>query len=468
MKITKILLPSAVVATTAIFALPTEQLQAFTTIGGNLPVGERWYRVHNAFADSASNNNNNADPNFPGSLGAVLAVRKGAVEWGSQTYGNGSGDPTQANLGDGGANFDFFFAGETMGNGGSNGNTVGVLSSGCSGGTLAFMDPGFGINDGWNIKFCDQNANFADGPGTIGISQFDLQADACHELGHALGLGHSGTGTATMAPFINNGSEGERSINFDDQAGVQFIYGVKSGSKPEIDSVSVSSGQVTIQGSNFATNGNSVWFTEQNPASVNGVIVSNVSSTAGGTQIQVTLPVGAVSGDIMVNNGTGGGASLTNAYPLDATDTGPPPPTIYCIGKLSSAFCLAQLTTSNPSAPPVSGANDYDLIANGVQEFKNGLFFGSISGQAMIPFSGGTLCKNPPTFRTGIQNSGGANPSGCNGQMVLTINNGLGIPFGPDAGSGQMSWMQLWYRDPANGVGNLGTALSDAVEFEWL
>ena len=59
MKITKILLPSAVVATTALFVLPAKQVQAFSTIGGSLPVSERWFRVNNAFADAASNNNTN-------------------------------------------------------------------------------------------------------------------------------------------------------------------------------------------------------------------------------------------------------------------------------------------------------------------------------------------------------------------------------------------------------------------------
>ena len=38
-------------------------------------------------------------------------------------------------------------------------------------------------------------------------------------------------------------------------------------------------------------------------------------------------------------------------------------------------------------------------------------------------------------------------------------------PVGPDAGPGNTSQMQLWYRDQANEAGNLGTALSDAVEF---
>ena len=123
------------------------------------------------------------------------------------------------------------------------------------------------------------------------------------------------------------------------------------------------------------------------------------------------------------------------------------------------------MTTSNPLLQPVSGANDYSVVANGVQELKNGLFFGSISGQANLPFSGGILCVNPPTFRTGIQNSGGSGPTSCDGQISLTVNDGNIIPLGPDAGPGNMSWMQLWYRDPNNGAGSLGTGLSDAVEF---
>jgi len=455
MKITKILLPSAVVATTALFVLPSEQTQAFTTIGGSLGTSQRDYRVWNNFSDVKSNNNTIANPDFPGSFGAIMAVRKGGAEWNSDPHGNSP-------YGSGGANFDFWYAGEANAAGGFNSNILSVLS-GSSGSTLAFMQGP--ISNGWTIKFYDGGIVWTDGPSNIGNQVFDIQSVACHELGHALGLGHTNVGGSTMTPSVAPGSTGNRTIGPDDVAGVQFIYGSKSGNKPRIDDVAVANGVATITGANFSNNGNEVWFTEEFPASSNGIQISNVSSTNGGTQITINIPANADSGDVIVKNSGSGGSSLSNTWPIDVDGQGSTPPTFYCVGKFSSAFCLAQLTTSDPNAQPVSGANDYDLIANGVQELKNGLFFGSISGPDNTPFSGGTLCVSPPTFRTPIQNSGGVDPNGCNGQMVLTVNTGVLIPFGPDAGPGNMSWMQLWYRDPNNGAGNLGTALSDAVEF---
>jgi hypothetical protein len=50
----------------------------------------------------------------------------------------------------------------------------------------------------------------------------------CHEYGHALGLGHSGSGSATMFPAGSLGQTSIRSIATDDINGVQCVYGVAS------------------------------------------------------------------------------------------------------------------------------------------------------------------------------------------------------------------------------------------------
>lgn len=57
----------------------------------------------------------------------------------------------------------------------------------------------------------------------LGTAAFDLELIAMHEIGHALGLGHSDTADAVMWPFV-----GSQEINIglhpDDIAGIQSLY----------------------------------------------------------------------------------------------------------------------------------------------------------------------------------------------------------------------------------------------------
>ena len=54
-----------------------------------------------------------------------------------------------------------------------------------------------------------------------GVAGTDIQGVSCHEYGHALGLGHSTVGGATMFPSISGSGVGARSIAADDVAGIQ-------------------------------------------------------------------------------------------------------------------------------------------------------------------------------------------------------------------------------------------------------
>jgi len=145
-------------------------------------------------------------------------------------------------------------------------------------------------------------------------------------------------------------------------------------------------------------------------------------------------------------------------------DTGGDGPTIYCTAKTSSAGCVTQMDMSDPSTQPVSGAADYAALAASVQGGKAGIMFFGINGQAALPFNNGTLCVSPPLGRAPIQFSGGTTPTSCDGSFSQTINDGGATSPNLDRGPGTQNWMQWWYRDPDNGAGNLGTALSDAAE----
>lgn len=138
--------------------------------------------------------------------------------------------------------------------------------------------------------------------------------------------------------------------------------------------------------------------------------------------------------------------------------------TIYCTPKASSAGCVTSIATTDLASGPVSGAGDYAVTATSVQGGKAGVLFASSSGAAAIPFVDGVLCASPPLKRGPLVFSGGSGPASCDGAYGQVVNDGAVIPLGLDAGPGNSGWYQWWYRDPQNGPGQLGTALSNAVE----
>ncbi len=97
------------------------------------------------------------------------------------------------------------------------------------------------------------------GPGEPPPGTFDIGGVVTHELGHALGLGHSTVPSATM--FLSAGSRGLalRSLDPDDQAGVEFLYGRADPADPGVEVTGVvpdlgspqGGEEVLITGSNF-------------------------------------------------------------------------------------------------------------------------------------------------------------------------------------------------------------------------
>jgi len=316
MKLQLFVLPSLCLGGAALLLAPAKPSNAFSKIGGSLSESQRDVRLHDNFLDSTANNNGTFSTQFPGWLGAELAIWKGIVEWGSVPHGDGTGDATQPLLGSGGANFDAFWAGVTDGIGTTNNNIVSGQTSCGGGGVLAFTETP--ISDGWRIRFCDE-WTWDDGPGGI-QTRWDIQGIMVHEYGHALGLGHSGVGTATMAPSGSPGQTTLRSIEPDDIAGIQCIYGVAAGLKPQIVATVASGGNLTIYGNNFSPTGAEVWFTNAalTTTGVDPIVrVAGVSSTNGGTRIDVAIPVGASPGDVIVNNSGAGNSTVSNAFPTD-------------------------------------------------------------------------------------------------------------------------------------------------------
>jgi hypothetical protein len=360
------ILPALALGGAALLLGPAPTSSGFLLLGSDLDLSNRDVRVFNNFTDATANNNQIPDAQFPGHQGAVMAIWKGAVEWGSELHGNGGGDPSQAgDLGSGGANFDAAFAGEANGVGGLNDKIHSELNVSDTG-VFAFCEAG---GAGWRIRY-HQNRTWSDGPAFATFTQADIQGISCHEYGHALGLAHSDQGAAVMFPSTATGNDG-RDLFSDDISGVQFIYGVKAAGKPHISTVGLVGQTLTITGTGFSATNNEVWFANQSVTTTGAeglVKATAVSSTGGGTQISLTLPSLAGPGDVLVKNAGTGNTALSNAFPFNGQGAGPSSPQISSI----SPSTINAVNVGPSQFVTISGTNftpDVTVTVNGVPLF---------------------------------------------------------------------------------------------------
>jgi hypothetical protein len=464
--IVRFALPAAAVATAAVLVTPPSS-RAYTLLGHSLSTSFRSVRVFNNFTDAGANNNNVPDANFPGALGAVLAIWKGCAEWNSGLHNlNGNGDPHQlGTLGSGGSNFEISWQGEANEVGdpdeqivseiiGSNMNVL-AYTEGSGGG------PGSG---GWRIRFYS-NWTWADGPGTSIIGE-DIQGIACHEYGHALGLDHSANSNATMYAFASGNGVSGRSINSDDQNGIQAIYfATDNAVKPKINSISGPGPTITITGLNFSLTDNEVWFTQAYPALNNTAVkVTNVPSN--GTSITVSVPAGAGPGEIQVKKGgVGGPKALSNSLAITPIAGCNGNIVNYCTPGITTNFCTAFMSATG--TPAVSSTSGFVLTCSTMEGQKAALIFYGNSGRASnvwAPGSSSFLCVKTPVQRTPSTTSSGTSGA-CDGSIsidwsdyIATHSGALGTPLF----AGEQFNAQCWFRDPpAPGTTNL----SDGIEW---
>jgi len=441
-----------VLAAAGLVLAPTD---AYSVIGFSLGLDQRDVRVFDNFTDAEANDNTTPDANWPGYTGVEPACWKAVAEWGSELHGDGSGDPSQpGEVGSGGANFDVTWQGNATSIGSTTGNVISEIHSGCGGGIISSTSLG---PNGWRIQLCGE-WTWDDGPGCPTGAALDIQGVITHEYGHALGLGHSNVAGATMSPSISGAGCGARSIEADDIAGVQFIYGVKTATKPHISSIS---GQftITILGANFDPTSNEVWFTQAGSnATGDPLAVTGVASTGGGARIDLVLPSAAGPGDVLVRIPGSSGAALSNACPLDAPRC---VPITYCSSKTNSLGCTPAIGSSG--TPSASAGSGFFVTASDVINNKSGLVFYGTSGPASIPFQGGWLCAQPPIKRTSVQSSGGnPPPNDCSGSFNLDFNAYVASGADPALVLGTNVWLQYWSRDPGFSPPN-NTSLTNAL-----
>jgi hypothetical protein len=418
--------------------------RAYALLGGSLRLGQRDVRVFDNFTNPEAHDNTTPDPNFPGASGATLAIWKGCIEWGSELHGDGNGDPTQpGGLGSGGANFDPSWQGAATSPGRTNDNIISALA-GSNFGILAFTEKP--IEDGWRIRFYQAAAVWEDGPDNYPnvTGHYDIQGVATHEYGHALGLDHSGVATATMAPSHPDNWIPSRSIEADDIAGIQAVYGPRSPGKPHITTYTLSNHVLTISGANFSPAENEVWFTNGSPASDGTPLeIGHLRARDGGTRIVLELPILAAAGDVLVKGAGSGDASLSNAYPFDPSGSPCPTPELYGTAKLTSQGTSPTLfTTGSPHL--VTG--DFNIgTLGGFPDALCVLFHGSAAGAT--PWMGGMLYVAGPLQREP--------------RAQFDFVGGVLVPIPIDASMiGTTRYYQLWFQDPGD---PFGVGISNAV-----
>jgi hypothetical protein len=460
MKLCNLFLPAMTLATAAVLLIPAKPAEGYTTIGGSLDHTRRHFRVFNNFTDPTANSNQTPHVNFPGALGATMAIWKASIEWGT-LHGTGTGDPHQpTTLGSGNSNFEVFFAGAANSVGGENANIHSQTSS-CGGGTLAFTETP--ISDGWRIRYCG-NWTWYDGPGT-NIPGADLQGVACHEVGHALGLGHTSSPGATMQATVSGSGVPQRSIESDDIAGVQFLYGTISAAKPRITAVQIVGSNVLITGQNFSPTNNTVWFTPPTTSGATNfptLFTGNVSSTDNGTQISVPIHPNAQKGHIAVRRNSTASDSVSNPWPFDPTIIPPCAPQVQ-------NFCVTSPNSVGPGALMSYGGstsvadNDLVLIAYGVRPNQNGIFFYGPS-EISQPLGNGIRCVGGGSlgiFRFPVRQADAF------GDLNYVVD--FNVPPASQ-GNGQITpgslWrFQAWYRDPQGGGATFNLSDGLAITF---
>lgn len=428
--------------------LSPAQSRVFNVFGDVLDMTLRDYRILNTFAGDHANDNLTPDPDFPGSIGADLAIRKAVAEWGSRPHGSGITDPSQPQIGSGQSNFEAFYAGDALLAGGMNQNVISVIAGG---GGIAITD--LPIGDGWRIRFFNNTRDWNDGPGDPegGLDRFDIQGVMAHEFGHALGLDHTDVVGATME---NNASPdfgvSLRSIEDDDIAGVQFLYGSISPFKPSLETYEfIGPGRIRITGSNFSALDNEVWFTPEDatlPMMYPIVVVPSQPSSAGGTVIELDIPTEAGPGSIAVKIPGIRSASLSNVYPFDPLLEPWTPPLSYGTPGTTSAGTQASITWSGL---PSGSIPSLSIGVAGAGNATFGLMIeGSASGARATAY--GTLLVGGQIRRRAIFNVA----AGVGSTPDLFI---------PSAMIGETTFFQVWVPD---GAAPSGGVLTDALEIE--
>jgi hypothetical protein len=173
---------------------------------------------------------------------ALAAIQAGALAWSAQSN----------------ADFSWYYMGRTTGSAATkNGKNEIFFRNESDGGVVArtywWYDSSNRLVDA-DVIFYDGGWTFYGGSSGCSSGMY-IEDITVHELGHALGLGHSADPDATMYPSVGRCSTGFRTLHADDLAGVEALY-------PPTSSNSAPSVSISAPGNNTSfTEGAAIGFT---------------------------------------------------------------------------------------------------------------------------------------------------------------------------------------------------------------
>ncbi|NUP95356.1 MAG: hypothetical protein HUU28_04250 [Planctomycetaceae bacterium] len=218
-----------------------------------------------------------------------------------------------------------------------------------------------------------------------------------------------------------------------------------------------SAGNVVVAWEDRSTGDADVWLQYYDPSDNRVGPPLQVNTAMAGDQKSVGIAI-APDGERVVVTFEGPGVSTDVYARLYERYEGPG---TYCTAKVNSLGCSP--TIGWTGTPSLSGPDDFHVTAGNVLNQKNGLLFWGLGGGA-LPYYGGTLCVQPPVFRTPAQQSNGnTSSSDCSGAYDFAFSQAYMASKGLQAGT--KVFTQFWSRDPGF-PGSSSIGLTNGLSFE--
>ena len=254
---------------------------------------------------------------------AIAAIQTGGSAWSMQTNANTSlyymGLTAGTTLQNNGKN-EIFFRNT------SNGNVIAE--------TYWWADSNNHLIDA-DIVFYDGGFTFF--TGTTGCSGgVYIEDTATHEFGHVLGMGHSTVTTATMYPTMSWCTTDWRTLDPDDQSGIEALYGTVSSNTPPTVTITSPAAYSSFQQGTSVTMTGSATDLQDGPLSANINWSSSIDGSLGtGSSVSWTPSAGTHVITARVTDANGATSSTQES--IVVTSAAPPPPAPPASGILLTA-----------------------------------------------------------------------------------------------------------------------------------